>query len=288
MTRRKFMMLLAGSAAALPWPLPWPLAVRGARAKSNEIKPCRRRSGRSGRYPARQRDGEPRQSAAAIALQVNDPIFKNDALETGANSSLGVTFDDETTFSLSANTRIVVSEFVYQEGGKANAALFNVALGTAAFVASLVAKTGDMKITTPTATLGIRGTTGVVDVPAAGGAGEPRIKLYPDADGYVGRIEVFNRQGGRLGALTEGASAFALRPGPGGRLEAVPFQIPPQEAARDRGVLQRLFVSHRIGRQMTIQRRGSRGGRRGGPQPNRNPRTPGRPQPRRGGRLLRR
>ena len=227
-------------------------------------------------------------AAAAIALRVNDPIFKNDTLETGANSSLGVTFDDETTFSLSANTRIVVSEFVYQEGGKANAASFNVALGTAAFVASLVAKTGDMKITTPTATLGIRGTTGVVDVPAAGGAAEPRIKLYPDADGNVGRIEVFNRQGGRLGALTEGASAFALRPGPGGRLEAVPFQIPPQEAARDRGVLQRLFVSHRIGRQMTIQRRGSRGGRRGGSQPNRNPRTPGRPQPRRGGRLFRR
>ena len=38
-------------------------------------------------------------AAAAIALQVNDPIFKNDALETGANSSLGVTFDDETTLA---------------------------------------------------------------------------------------------------------------------------------------------------------------------------------------------
>jgi hypothetical protein len=270
------------------------LAFRGARAKSDEIKHCRRRSGPAdqvGQVATLQGSATVSRAnaAAAIALQVNDPIFKNDALETDANSSLGVTFDDETTFSLSANTRIVVSEFVYQEGGKANAALFNVALGTAAFVASLVAKTGDMKITTPTATLGIRGTTGVVDVPAAGGAAEPRIKLYPDADGSVGRIEVFNRQGGRLGALTEGASAFALRPGPGGRLEAVPFQIPPQEAARDRAVLQRLFVAHRIGRQMTIRRRGSRGGRRGGSQPNRNPRMPGPPRGRNpGGRGLRR
>ena len=56
-------------------------------------------------------------------------------------------------------------------------------------------------------------------------AAEPQIKLYPDADGHVGRIEVFDRQGGRLGALTQGASAFALRAGAGGRLAAVPFRF---------------------------------------------------------------
>ena len=95
------------------------------------------------------------------------------------------------------------NEFIYQEGGGANAAAFKLVVGTAAFVASLVAKTGDMKISTPSATLGIRGATGVVDVPEGGGAGEPRIKLYPDADGHVGQIEVFNRQGGRLGTLRE-------------------------------------------------------------------------------------
>jgi hypothetical protein len=118
-----------------------------------------------------------------------------------------------------------------------------------------VARSGDMKIATPTASLGIRGTTGVVDVPAQGGAGEPHIKLYADADGHVGRIEVFDRQGARLGALTQGASAFALRPGAGGRLAAVAFQIPPQEAARDRGALQRLSAAHALGRPLAIQRR---------------------------------
>ena len=61
-----------------------------------------------------------RGNAAATALQVADPIFKNDTLATGANSALGVTFDDDTTFSLSADTRIVVNEFVYQQGGGGN------------------------------------------------------------------------------------------------------------------------------------------------------------------------
>jgi hypothetical protein len=90
----------------------------------------------------------------------------------------------------------------------------------------------------------------------------------------VGRIEVFNQQDGRLGALTQGSSAFLIRPGLGGRIAAVPFQIPPQEAARDRGVVQRLFASHNIGRQMAIQRRQLRGPNR--PRPN-TPRQPGRP-----------
>ena len=223
--------------------------------------------------------------ATTVALRVKDPILKHDILATDVNSTLGITFDDQTTFSLSANTRIVVDEFIYQEGGSGNAATFNVAVGTAAFVASLVAKTGDMRINTSSTTLGIRGTTGVVDVPpggtgAAGGVGESKIKLYPDADGHVGQIDVFNRQGGRLGTLTEGASAFAIQRGPGGGFRAVPFQIPPAEAARDRGVLRRLFASHTIGRRMTIERVRARGGNRSGPnRPGRNNPQPEHRQP---------
>ncbi len=111
-----------------------------------------------------------------------------------------------------------------------------------------------MKITTPDAAIGIRGTTGVVDVPAAGTAAAPTVKLYPDPDGHVGQIDVFDRQGNRLGALTQGASAFAIRAGAGGRMTAEPYRIPPQELARDRGVLQRLGISHNIGRQMLSRR----------------------------------
>jgi FecR protein len=207
-----------------------------------------------------------RGNSAPSTLNVSDAVFKKDVLQTGANSSLGVTFDDETTLSLTANARVVVNEFIYTESGNGNTAVLNIARGIVAFVAGLQAKTGDMRIATSTAYLGIRGTTGVVEVPdnAAAGAGEAKIKLYPDADGRVGQIEVFNLQGGRLGALTQGSSAFAIRPGPGGRFAAVPFQIPPQEAARDRGVVQRLFASHNIGRQMMIQRKQLRG-------PNRQP-----------------
>ena len=264
MRRREFITWLTGGAAALPGL--WPLPSRGQNPAAANQPAAAAADSSIGQVASMTGNATvTRGTAARAALKVADVIYLKDVLQTDANSSLGVTFDDETTFSLSANTRIVIDSFVYQEGGHSNLASFNVAAGTASFIASLIAKTGDMKIATPEATLGIRGTTGIVEVPPAGGAAAPTVKLYQDADGHVGRIDVFNRQGASLGALTQGASAFALRPGPGGRIAAVPYQIPAAEAARDRGALQRLTLTHTIGRQMLIQRQRLRAPGRQGP-----------------------
>ena len=94
------------------------LAVSRARAKSSASSGADQAAGEVGQIATLQGSatvtrGNP---ARAAALRVNDPIFQNDTLATGADSALGVTFDDQTTFSLSANTRIVVDEFIYQEG----------------------------------------------------------------------------------------------------------------------------------------------------------------------------
>jgi hypothetical protein len=194
---------------------------------------------------------------ASTPLKLKDDVFLNDVLQTSANSTLGVTFNDATTFNLTANARITVDSFVYEDGGKANAALFNVAKGTVAFVAAAVAKSGDMKISTPTATLGIRGTTGLVEVPegaTAGGANNVAIKLYPDPDGKVGRIEINDRAGGRLGFLTQGASGFTIRAGAGGRFAAVPLLISPQQALRDQGFVRQVHAAQNFGRQIVTQR----------------------------------
>ncbi|MGY3192683.1 hypothetical protein ACVIWU_002049 [Bradyrhizobium sp. USDA 4509] len=115
-----------------------------------------------------------------------------------------------------------------------------------------------MKISTPTATLGIRGTTGLVEVPEGATATSRNvgIKLYPDADGHVGRIEVNDRSGASLGVLTRGASGFAIRPGTGGaRFAAVPLTISPQQITRDQGFVRQVHSAQTLGRQVVTEQR---------------------------------
>jgi hypothetical protein len=196
---------------------------------------------------------------ATSPLKRNDAIFMADVLQTGSNGTLGVTFNDDTTFTLTQNSRITVDNFVYQEGGAGNAAVFNVVRGTLVFVASKVAITGNMQVGTPAATLGIRGTAGIVEVPESGNAaGQVAAKLYSDADGRVGRIVVSGRNGVQLGTLSRDATGFAVRPEPPGAAQqfgAVPLQISAQEAERDRALVRRTFATQLVGRQINIQRR---------------------------------
>jgi FecR protein len=215
-----------------------------------------------------------RNGAPVAQLKAGDGILKGDLLQTDPDGSLAVTFDDETTFRLGPSATLAVSDFLFEQGGSKNSALFNVVRGSAAFVASFVAKTGDMKIVTPTATLGIRGTTGLIEVPS-GGTGDVSIKLYPDANGRVGQIEVFGAGGARLGTLTRASSGFSIRSGPSG-LAAVPLRISAQEAARDRTFVQQTFAAQRTGRQLINQRRNQQPGLQRPPSPQRTPNAPGR------------
>jgi hypothetical protein len=217
----------------------------------------------------------------SIALKLKDDIYLNDTVQTSSSSSLGVTFSDDTTFHLSADAKITIDTYVYDPAGKQNKGAFDIGKGTVAFVAAAVAKTGNMQITTPTATLGIRGTTGVVEVPEGGAAGGSvnNIKLYPDADGRVGHIDVNDRvSGARLGSLTQAASGFAVRPGVGGaRASAAPLTISPQQASRDQGIVRQVHATQSVGRQIVSEQRAIRranppaGNQNRGNQPQRQP-----------------
>lgn len=194
------------------------------------------------------------------ALKAADPIFKGDVLQSRAGGSLAVTFTDGTTLTLSSEAEVEVTDFLYEDGGNANKALFEFARGAIGFAASKVAKTGDMKIATPVATMGVRGTTGIVDVPAAGG--ETKVKLYPDANGAVGRIEIFAPDGPQLGVLSQGRTAYAI--GPDGfslqsgrpRYRARSVRLSARETTSDTALVRQLHAAQTAGQRLL-----NRGGR---------------------------
>ena len=101
-------------------------------------------------------------NGVSVALHVGDAVFKSDVVQTGANSSCGISFPDGTALNLVANTRMALNDYAFDANSNSNGALFTLVEGTFAFVAGKVAHQGDMKIATPVATMGIRGTTGVV------------------------------------------------------------------------------------------------------------------------------
>ncbi len=96
--------------------------------------------------------------------KVGDLVYLGDMVQTGTDGRVGINFTDGTSFNLSSNARMALSEFVYDPNGKSNSTLFNLTKGTFTFVAGNIAKTGDMKIDTPVATMGIRGTTPRVEI----------------------------------------------------------------------------------------------------------------------------
>jgi hypothetical protein len=105
-------------------------------------------------------------STAGQAGQANvgDLVYQGDIVTTGADGRVGINFTDGSSFNLSNNARMALDEFVYDPKSASNSTLFSLGKGTFTFVAGQVAKTGDMKVDTPVATMGIRGTTPRVEI----------------------------------------------------------------------------------------------------------------------------
>jgi len=92
-------------------------------------------------------------------------IEENDVVETSASGSVGLLFEDDTQLSLGPNSRATIDEFVYNpdQSGSFVAKLWK---GTLGFITGKVGKTTpeNVRVETPLATIGVRGTAFVVSV----------------------------------------------------------------------------------------------------------------------------
>src|ERR1700753_2085932 len=105
----------------------------------------------------------------AVQVMIGDPVCRDDVIETAADGLIEIRFIDGTVFTLSRDTRVVLSDFARASNGTLRSALFAVTRGTFAFMAGQLATTGSLTVDTPVGSIRSRAQAGGIGMlsPAA-------------------------------------------------------------------------------------------------------------------------
>lgn len=101
-----------------------------------------------------------------INAQVGTPIRIGNTLKTGPDSSMGVTFKDNTVMSFGPDTELTVDEYLYAPGKGQLKFSTSLLKGSLQVVSGVIAKLKPQSVTmkTPTGIIGVRGTRFLVKV----------------------------------------------------------------------------------------------------------------------------
>jgi hypothetical protein len=104
--------------------------------------------------------------SAKLPMKVGDPIKEKDVFETGADGSLGITFTDNTSFSIGPNSKVAIDTYFFDPKNLKGGMNANIKKGTMMVRSGELTRQqpGSVKIKTPRTVLGVRGTTFVVSV----------------------------------------------------------------------------------------------------------------------------
>ena len=129
-------------------------------------------------------------SQAGTAIEMNDTVVT-------ARSRAELTFVDKTQVRITEQSKLVIDDFVYDPRQGTGKLAMKMALGTARYASGQIAKNSpqNVAVTTPTATVAVRGTDFSMTVDELG---RSLVMLLPSCDErscVTGVIEVFNDAG---------------------------------------------------------------------------------------------
>ncbi len=106
-------------------------------------------------------------SGARVTVKPGDALFEQDTIDTGADGAIGITFIDNTVMSTGPNSEVALEEYKFDSNNFTGSMLTDLRKGTLSMVSGDIAKSSPaaMKVKTPAAILGVRGTHFVVQVP---------------------------------------------------------------------------------------------------------------------------
>ena len=119
-------------------------------------------------------------------------IFSYDTVKTG-NGKTAIEFVDQTRVDVTEHSKLIIDEFVYDPATKTGSLSLKASLGTVRYASGQIAKNSkqNVKISTPTATIAVRGTDFSMTIDEIGSS---TIILLPSCNTqgkcYVGEISV--------------------------------------------------------------------------------------------------
>ncbi|MDV7340693.1 FecR domain-containing protein [Terasakiella sp. A23] len=135
-----------------------------------------------------------RADGSSATLELGDALYQGDVIRTAKGASVGITFEDETTFSLGEEGEMVLDEMVYDPDTSSGSISASLTSGVFSFVSGQIAKTNPdaMVLSTPVATIGIRGTQGVIKQE---NSGPMQAVLMEEPGGFTGELILTNAAG---------------------------------------------------------------------------------------------
>ena len=97
----------------------------------------------------------------ATPATAGQPIFQADTVRTGADGRVGITLNDDTRVSLGPGSEARLDQFVYAPAEKRGGLVLMIVRGLIAYVSGRIARLSPdaVKLETPNAIVGVRGTT---------------------------------------------------------------------------------------------------------------------------------
>ena len=133
-------------------------------------------------------------SSETFSAELDSDIYSFDDVRTG-NGRLAIQFVDDSVLRLTEHSKVVIDKFIFDPDPSKSQMAFNMASGTARFITGKLGMVNkeNISITTPTATIGIRGTDFTTTVDELG---RSLVILLPNKDGSSsGEITVTTASG---------------------------------------------------------------------------------------------
>ena len=108
-----------------------------------------------------------------IPAAVGSRVFKDDTLRTGPDGSLGIVLLDDTVVSLGPKSEVALRDFEFSPAEGRLSLFIRISKGTAVFLSGIIAKLSpkSVRVETPKANIGVRGTRFAVKVEGDSGNG---------------------------------------------------------------------------------------------------------------------